>query len=152
MPFVRQCGIALVQFLCAVPMKTLHAARVRFEAFELDLNTGELRSTEMPEPNNKVLLREQVFQVLRMLVERDGDIVTREEIKSRLWTNDTVVDFDQSINATIQTLRRALGDSADSPRYIETLGRRGYRLMPAIEHPESAPRIATGDVAVEAHA
>jgi TolB-like protein/DNA-binding winged helix-turn-helix (wHTH) protein len=77
-----------------------------------------------------------------MLVERDGKIVTREEIKSRLWASDTVVDFDQSINATIKTLRRALGDSADNPRYIETLGRRGYRLMLPIQHPEAAPETA----------
>jgi TolB-like protein/DNA-binding winged helix-turn-helix (wHTH) protein/Tfp pilus assembly protein PilF len=120
-------------------METLPAGRVRFGAFELDLSTGELRSTEKPGSNNRVLLREQVFQVLRMLVERDGDIVTREEIKSRLWTNDTVVDFDQSINATIKSLRRALGDSADDPRYIETLARRGYRLMVMTEYMESAP-------------
>jgi TolB-like protein/DNA-binding winged helix-turn-helix (wHTH) protein len=135
-------------------MQTLPSGRVQFGAFELDLTTGELRSTETPDPNhlgpdkagpnnagpnNKVLLREQVFQVLRMLVEREGKIVTREEIKSRLWTNDTVVDFDQSINATIKALRRALGDSADNPRYIETLGRRGYRMMPTIEYRESAP-------------
>jgi TolB-like protein/lipopolysaccharide biosynthesis regulator YciM len=71
-----------------------------------------------------------------MLVERQGKIVAREEIKSRLWGNDTVVDFDQSINAAIKALRRALGDSADTPRYIETLGRRGYRLMVTTE---SAP-------------
>jgi len=119
--------------------------RVRFGAFELDLSTGELRSIEATDPgnpgpnnpNNKVLLREQVFQVLRMLVERDGKIVTREEIKSRLWGNDTVVDFDQSINTMIKSLRRVLGDSADNPRYIETLGRRGYRLILTIEYPES---------------
>jgi TolB-like protein/DNA-binding winged helix-turn-helix (wHTH) protein len=73
-----------------------------------------------------------------MLVEREGKIVAREEIKSTLWGNDTIVDFDQGINSTIKTLRRALGDSADSPRYIETLGRRGYRLMPTIEYPEAA--------------
>src|SRR5208282_3775305 len=111
-------------------MNTLPSERVRFGAFELDLSTGELRSIEAADPNQTVLLREQVFQVLRMLVEREGKIVTREEIKSRLWAIDTVVDFDQSINATVKTLRRALGDSADNPRYIETLGRRGYRLMP----------------------
>ena len=110
--------------------------------FELDLSTGELRSIEAPDPNNKVLLREQVFQVLQMLLEREGKIVTREEIKSRLWTDDTVVDFDHSINATIKTLRSALGDSADSPRYIETLGRRGYRLMLPIQYLESAPETA----------
>ena len=107
---------------------------------------GELRSIEAPDPNNKVLLREQVFQVLRMLLEREGKIVTREEIKGRLWPNDTVVDFDRSINATIKALRRALGDSADNPRYIETLGRRGYRLMVMTEYMESAPGIAPGEV------
>jgi TolB-like protein/DNA-binding winged helix-turn-helix (wHTH) protein len=120
-------------------MPTLPSERVLFGAFELDLTTGELRSTETPDPNNKVLLREQVFQVLRMLLEREGKIVTREEIKGRLWPADTIVDFDRSINATIKTLRRALGDSADNPRYIETLARRGYRLMPTIEYRESVP-------------
>jgi len=77
-----------------------------------------------------------------MLLEREGKILTREEIKSRLWANDTVVDFDHSINATINTLRRVLGDSADNPRYIETLARRGYRLMPDVEYRESAPETA----------
>jgi DNA-binding winged helix-turn-helix (wHTH) protein len=120
-------------------MYTLPSGRVRFGAFELDLSTGELRSIEASDPNNKVLLREQVFQVLRMLLEHEGKIVTREEIKSGLWANDTVVDFDHSINATIKTLRRALGDSADDPRYIETLARRGYRLMLPIQYLESAP-------------
>src|ERR1700692_3675870 len=120
-------------------MHTLSVGRVRFGSFELDLSTGELRSIEAPDPNNKVLLREQVFQVLRILLEREGEIVTREEIKGRLWPDDTVVDFDHSINATINTLRRALRDSADDPRYIKTLARRGYRLMPAIEYPGSAP-------------
>jgi TolB-like protein/DNA-binding winged helix-turn-helix (wHTH) protein/cytochrome c-type biogenesis protein CcmH/NrfG len=123
-------------------MHTLPSGRVLFGAFELDLTTGELRSTETPDPNHKVLLREQVFQVLRMLLEREGKIVTREEIKSRLWANDAVVDFDHSINATIKTLRRALGDSADNPRYIETLARRGYRLMLPIQYSDSAPRTA----------
>jgi len=104
----------------------------------------------VPDPNNKVLLREQVFQVLRMMLGREGKIVTREEIKERLWPNDTVVDFDHSINATIKTLRRALGDSADAPRYIETLARRGYRLMPAAEYLESTPGIAPGGVTAKA--
>jgi TolB-like protein/DNA-binding winged helix-turn-helix (wHTH) protein len=123
-------------------MHTLSVGRVRFGSFELDLSTGELRSIEVPDPNNKVLLREQVFQVLRMLLEREGKIVTREEIQGRLWPDDTVVDFDHSINATIKTLRRALGDSADNPRYIETLARRGYRLMLPIQYLESAPETA----------
>jgi TolB-like protein/DNA-binding winged helix-turn-helix (wHTH) protein/Tfp pilus assembly protein PilF len=123
-------------------MHNLSLGRVLFGAFELDRTTGELRSIEAPDPNNKVLLREQVFQVLRMLLEREGKIVTREEIKGRLWPADTVVDFDHSINATIKTLRRALGDSADNPRYIETLARRGYRLMLPIQYLESAPETA----------
>jgi len=125
-------------------MHTLYSDRVLFGAFELDLKTGELRSIEAPDPNNKVILREQVFQVLRMLLEHEGKIVTREEIKGRLWPNDTVVGFDHSINATINALRRALGDSADDPRYIETLARRGYRLMPTVEHRNSAPGTAFG--------
>jgi eukaryotic-like serine/threonine-protein kinase len=132
-------------------MYTVPSERVRFGAFELDLRSGELRSIQAPDPNHKVLLREQVFQVLRMLVEREGKIVTREEIKSRLWAYDTVVDFDQSINATIKALRRALGDSADNPRYIETLAPRGYRLMPAIKCLESAPGIAPGEITPEVH-
>src|ERR1700740_2649424 len=122
----------MVQFFslcpCTPSMHSLPSGRVLFGAFELDLTTGELRSTETPDPNHKVLLREQVFQVLRMLLEREGKIVTRDEIKGRLWSNDTVVDFDRSINATIKTLRRALGDSVDNPRYIRTLGRGGYGL------------------------
>jgi DNA-binding winged helix-turn-helix (wHTH) protein len=108
-------------------MYTHPPERVRFGAFELDLSTGELRSVEAldpdnPDSNNKVLLREQVFQVLRMLVERDGKIVTREEIKSKLWGNDTVVDFDQSVNTMIKALRRALGGSGGQPSVHRDLG------------------------------
>src|SRR5580692_10748840 len=131
-------------------MYTLSSDRILFGAFELDLSTGELRSIEAPHPNNKVILREQVFQVLWMLRESKGKIVTREEIKGRLWQNDTIVDFDRSTNATIKALRRALGDSADNPRYIETLARRGYRLMPTIEYLEAAPGTAPGEVTAEA--
>jgi len=120
--------------------------RVRFGDFELDLTTGELRSTEAADGDN-VLLREQVFQVLQMLLEREGRIVTREEIKNRLWANDTVVDFDHSINATIKALRRALGDSADNPRYIETLARRGYRFLVTTEWLESTPGSDRGESA-----
>ena len=102
--------------------------RVRFGAFEFNLRAGELRKGA-----RKILLREQPFQVLRMLVEQRGDVVTREEIKKGLWPNDTVVEFDHSIQTAISKLRRALGDSADHPRYIETVARRGYRLIPKIE-------------------
>src|SRR5246127_1572484 len=135
--YIHPSGILRFCILQAVRMYTHPTERVRFGAFELDLRTGELRPIEAPNSNNKVLLREQMFQVMRMLVERDGTIVTREEIKSRLWADHTTIDFDQGINSTIKALRRALGDSAANPRYIETLGRRGYRLMLTIEYPES---------------
>jgi TolB-like protein/DNA-binding winged helix-turn-helix (wHTH) protein/Flp pilus assembly protein TadD len=135
-------GTVFARCLCRSPMHTPPSGRVRFGAFELDLSTGELRSIEAADLSNKVLLREQVFQVLRMLLEREGKIVTREEIQGRLWPADTVVEFDHSINATIKALRRALGDSADNPRYIETLGRRGYRLMLPIQCLEPAPEAA----------
>ena len=88
--------------------------RVRFGPFELDLKSGELHLIEAGQSDGRVLLREQSFQVLRMLVERAGKIVTRDEIKQRLWPNDTIVDFDHSINTVIKTLRRALGDSGQA--------------------------------------
>ena len=102
--------------------------RVRLGAFELDLRSGELRAD-----GQKTVLREQPLQVLRMLIEAGGEIVTRPELMIRLWPNGTVVEFDHSINAAIKYLRRELGDSADEPEYIETLARRGYRLMVPVE-------------------
>ncbi len=109
-------------------MKYAQSVRVRLGAYELDLRSGELLGGEQ-----KVLLREQPLQVLRMLVESEGELVTREEIQKTLWPNDTIVEFDHSINATIKNLRRALGDSATEPKYIETLARRGYRLIVPVE-------------------
>ena len=102
--------------------------RVRFGAFELDLRAGELQKG-----TRKILLQEQPFQILYMLVEQTGNLVTREEIRRKLWPNDTVVEFDHSIHAAINKLRQALGDSADKPKYIETVARRGYRLMVEVE-------------------
>ena len=102
--------------------------RVRFGPFELDLRAGELHHE-----GRRSFLQEQQLRVLLMLIERAGGIATREEIRKRLWPNDTVVEFDYGINNTIKNLRRALGDSADSPTYIETVPRRGYRLMVAVE-------------------
>src|SRR5688572_2894210 len=95
------------------------SARVRVGSFELDLRSGELCPAGAAVAAERVILREQPFQVLRMLVEREGKLVTRDEIKKRLWPNDTIVDFDHSINVAIGVLRRALGDSAVNPRYIE---------------------------------
>ena len=110
-------------------MEQAFSGRVRLRDFELDLKTGELCS----EDDSRTLLREQPFQVLRMLVANAGEIVTREEIRRTLWPGSTIVDFDHSINVAIGILRKALGDSANNPQYIETLARRGYRLMVAVE-------------------
>src|SRR5919106_4171741 len=97
---------------------------VRFGVFELDLNTGELRKA-----GAKINLADQPFQVLEALLDRPGDLVTREELRQRLWPAETFVDFDQGLNAAVRRLRDALGDSADVPRFVETLPRRGYRFI-----------------------
>jgi DNA-binding winged helix-turn-helix (wHTH) protein len=97
---------------------------VRFDSFEVNLRSGEVRRN-----GDKLKLPEQSFQILGMLLEQAGELVMRKDIQKRLWPNDTVVEFENSINAGIKKLRLALGDSADEPRYIETLARRGYRWM-----------------------
>ena len=117
------------------------AERVRLGTFELNLRTGELASigTAAVEAGAaKVQLRQQPFQILRILVERQGKIVTREEIRQILWPNDTVVEFDRSINVAMAILRKALADDADHPKYIETLTGRGYRLIAPLEWQQSS--------------
>jgi Tol biopolymer transport system component/DNA-binding winged helix-turn-helix (wHTH) protein len=101
---------------------------VRFGVFEVDLHTGELRKQGL-----KIKLQEQPFQVLAMLLERPGEVVTREEIQQKLWPEDTFVDFEHSINAAVKRLREALDDSADNPRFVETLHRRGYRFIAPVD-------------------
>ena len=124
-------------------MKDTLPDRARFGVFELDLKAGELHKN-----GQAVLLQEQPLQVLRMLVVAGGELVTREEIQDRLWPNDTVVEFDHGINTAIQKLRQALGDSADKPSYIQTVARRGYRLMVPVERLDSTDGDASdaGDV------
>jgi serine/threonine protein kinase len=117
-------------------MKIEESTRLRLGAFELNLKTGELCSLEGAPGSRRVLLQEQPFRVLRILIDCGGELASREEIKRRLWPNDTIVDFDHSINVAIGTLRRAFGDSAAEPRYIETIPRRGYRLMVPVERVE----------------
>ncbi|HVR25949.1 MAG TPA: winged helix-turn-helix domain-containing protein [Candidatus Polarisedimenticolia bacterium] len=117
------------------------AERVRFGTFELNVRTGELVSigTEPVEPGSaKVLLREQPFRILRILVERQGQMVNRQEIRQILWPNDTFVDYERSINVAMAILRKALADDADHPKYIETLARRGYRLIAPVEWQQSS--------------
>jgi DNA-binding winged helix-turn-helix (wHTH) protein/Tol biopolymer transport system component len=101
---------------------------VRFGQFELDLQTAELRSN-----GNTTYLQEKPFLILTLLLERRGQLVTREELTKKLWPSGTFVDFDQSLNKAVNRLREALGDSAEQPRFIETLPRRGYRLIGSVE-------------------
>ena len=97
----------------------------RFEAFALNMRTGELRH----DSGKVIRLPEQPFQILAMLLEHPGEVVSREEVRKRLWPNDTVVEFEHSISAAMNRLRQALGDSAGDPTYIETLARRGRLLQ-----------------------
>ena len=110
---------------------------VRFGAFQLDLRTGELRKA-----GARINLPEQPFQVLKALLDRPGDLVTREELRQRLWPAETFVDFEHGLNAAVRRLRDALGDSADVPRFVETLPRRGYRFIAPVTAPSAAD--ATG--------
>ena len=119
-----------------MPINNHRAGRVRLGAFEVDLRSGEFYPARIEDGDRKTILREQPFQVLRMLIEGGGKVVTREEIRKRLWPNDTIVEFDHSINVAIGILRRTFGDSADHPQYIETLARRGYRLIAPVEWQE----------------
>lgn len=100
----------------------------RFDAYHADLRTGELRKH-----GQKVRLAGRPFEILAMLLERPGELLTRKELQERLWPADTFVDFEHGMNAAIQTLRRALCDSHKKPRFIETLPRRGYRFIAAVE-------------------
>ena len=101
---------------------------VRFGSFEADLHTRELRKHGL-----KLKVQEQPFQVLAMLLARPGELVTREEIRSRLWPQDTFIDFDHGLNAAVRRLRDALNDDAETPRFVETLPRRGYRFIAPVE-------------------
>jgi len=111
-----------------VPHKSSRVTR--FGLFELDLSAGELRKSGV-----KLRLQGQPFQVLALLLERAGEVVTREELQRKLWPSDTFVDFDHSLNTAINKVREALGDSAGNPRYVETLARRGYRFIAPVQAP-----------------
>jgi cholera toxin transcriptional activator len=100
----------------------------RFGIYEADPGSGELRKSGL-----RLRVQEQPFQVLLVLLERPGEVITREELRQRLWPADTFVDFDHSLNTVINKLREALSDSAANPRFIETLARRGYRFLAPVE-------------------
>src|SRR5437899_10843173 len=117
---------------------------LHFGVIEVDVRSGELRKQGV-----RIKLQEQPFQVLAVLLQRPGEVVTREELRSQNWPADTFVDFDNSLNTTINKLREALGDSADNPRFIETLPRRGYRFIAPVTGVDGTTRgTAAGGSAV----
>ena len=103
---------------------------LRFDVFELDTGAGELRRN-----GDRIKLPPQPFRVLELLVRRSGEVLTRDEIRERIWSDDTFVDFEQGLNFCIRQIREAVGDTADAPRFIETLPRRGYRFLLPVETP-----------------
>jgi DNA-binding winged helix-turn-helix (wHTH) protein len=110
-----------------------HSGLARFGVFELDFRAGELRKN-----GARLRLQEQPFQVLAVLLENAGNVVTREELRQKLWPSDTFVDFDHSLNTAINKVREVLGDSASSPLYVETLARRGYRFIAPVQSARGA--------------
>src|SRR5215475_10681105 len=102
--------------------------RVRFRNFELDRRSGEL-----VKGGSRLRLQEAPLRVLEALIDRPGEVVTREELQRKLWSADTFVDFDNGLNTAVNRLRSSLGDSAGKPKFIETIGRRGYRFIAALD-------------------
>jgi cholera toxin transcriptional activator len=117
-----------------MPPASPSARVLRFGVFEVDRAAGELRKSGV-----RIRLQEQPFQVLVLLLEHPRDVITREELREKLWHADTFVDFDHSLNTAINKVREALGDSASSPRYVETLARRGYRFLATVEPVQDPP-------------
>jgi DNA-binding winged helix-turn-helix (wHTH) protein len=111
---------------------------IRFGVFELDVRSGELRKS-----GARVPLQDQPLKLLECLLEHPGELVTRDELRSRLWSGDTFVDFEQGVNAAVKRLREALADSAETPSFIQTLPRRGYRFIAPIESDGCAWRIGS---------
>src|SRR6266478_1825285 len=123
-----------------MPVQTRSPGILRFGVFEVDERSGELRKQGV-----RIKLQEQPFHVLAVLLQRPGEVVTREELRSQNWPADTFVDFDNSLNTAINKLREAVGDSADNPRFIETLPRRGYRFIAPVTRVDGTTReTATG--------
>jgi DNA-binding winged helix-turn-helix (wHTH) protein len=120
---------------------------LKFDAYALDLRAGELFKN-----GKKIKIQEQPVQILAMLLEHPGEVVTREELRERLWSEDTFVDFEHSLNTAIKKLRLALNDDPEKPRFIETLRRRGYRFAVAVmesAEAEPPPALATAKPAMK---
>src|SRR5207302_4434217 len=118
----------------------------RFGTYEVSLQSGEVRIAGV-----KIRVQQQPMKLLEILLERPGEVVTREELRGRVWTDESFGDFDQAVNIAIAKLRSALGDSAENPRYIETLPKRGYRFIADVsvvntEARTKGPESASGDI------
>jgi len=111
-----------------MPPSSSESRLLRFGVFEVDLAAGELRKN-----GARIRLQEQPFQVLAALLQNAGQVVTRDELRERIWPADTFVDFDHSLNTAVNKIRESLGDSASSPRFVETLARRGYRFIAPVD-------------------
>jgi DNA-binding winged helix-turn-helix (wHTH) protein len=121
-----------------MPQSAPGLAILRFDVYSVDLRAGELFKS-----GRKIKLQEQPFQILAILLERPGEVVTREELRQRLWSEDTFVDFEHSLNTAIKKLRLALSDEAGKPRFVETLRRRGYRFAGTVsEHSHAPPQLS----------
>jgi DNA-binding winged helix-turn-helix (wHTH) protein len=120
----------------ATPPSDREAQLLRFSVFEVDLAAGELCKN-----GRRLRLQEQPFQVLAALLENAGSVVTREDLRQKIWPADTFVDFDHSLNTAVNKIRESLGDSASSPRFVETIARRGYRFIAPVDsaHASSSP-------------
>src|SRR5215469_9397179 len=129
----------------STPQASPAGRTLRFGIFELDLTAAELRKNGV-----RIRLQEQPFQVLALLLEHPGEIVSREDMRQRLWPADTFVDFDHSLNTAVNKLREALGDSASSPRYVETLARRGYRFVAPVQPAQPAAPMSAATPPAEA--
>ena len=121
-----------------MPSPTPIADQIRFGVFQLDLKTRELHKAGV-----KVKLQDQPFRVLAMLVEHAGEVVTREELQQKIWPTDVYVTFDQGLNNAIKKVRDALGDSADNPRFVETVARHGYRFIAPVSTLQGGPAEGT---------
>jgi DNA-binding winged helix-turn-helix (wHTH) protein len=118
-----------------MPQPAPDSAILRFDLYALDLRAGELFKS-----GRKIKLQEQPFRILAILLEHPGELVTREELRQQLWSQDTFVDFEHSLNTAIKKLRHALDDQAAKPRFVETLPRRGYRFVGSlVDHPPPSP-------------
>jgi cholera toxin transcriptional activator len=126
----------MLHYRVVMPVPQNNSRIARFGVFEADLSAGELRKSGV-----KLRLQGQPFQVLALLLEHAGGVVTREELRQELWPSDTFVDFDHSLNTAINKVREALGDSASNPRYVETLARRGYRFIAPVQSLASEPKV-----------